>query len=78
MDDEKILEIKKLFSEKRYLELIFLIEHQIDDGEINSNLLNLLGACKVIKEKPSKEDFMSAIENFKQAYLKEREIVKQF
>ena len=28
MNDEKILEIKKLFSEKRYLELIFLIEHQ--------------------------------------------------
>ena len=43
MKDEQILEIKKLFSEKRYLELIFLIEHQIDDGEINSNLLNLLG-----------------------------------
>ena len=72
MNDEKILEIKKLFSEKRYLELIFLIEHQIEDEEINSNLLNLLGACKVIKEKPSKKDFMSAIENFKQAYLKEK------
>ena len=72
MNDEIILEIKKLFSEKKYIELIYLIEHQINDKEINSGLLNLLGACKVIKEKPSKEDFISAIEHFRQAYLGEK------
>jgi protein O-GlcNAc transferase len=71
--EKKLDNIQKLFLEKRYSELIYFIEFKIDEKQKNSGILNLLGACKILKGKPSKESLSSAIEDFRQGYLKEKE-----
>ena len=73
MKEEKILEIKKLFLEKRYSELIELIEGTTEKDFRTAQLLNVLGASKTLKESPNKADLISATENFKEAYLKEKQ-----
>ena len=73
MKEEKILEIKKLFLEKRYSELIELIEGTTDKDFRTAQLLNVLGASKTLKKSPNKADLISATENFKEAYLKEKQ-----
>ena len=73
MKEEKILEIKKLFLEKRYSELIELIEGTTEKDFRTAQLLNVLGASKTLKKSPNKADLISATENFKEAYLKEKQ-----
>ena len=71
--EKKLDNIQKLFLEKKYSELIYFIEYKIDEKQKNSGILNLLGACKILKGKLSKESLSSAIEDFRQGYLKEKE-----
>ncbi|MDA8711786.1 hypothetical protein N9M05_01010 [Candidatus Pelagibacter bacterium] len=68
---EKKVNIIKLFEEKKYSEVIFLIENKVPENKKNSLALNLLGISKILKGKPNKEDFHSAIRDFKKAILKE-------
>ena len=68
---EKKVSIIKLFQEKKYSEVIFLIDNKVPENKKNSLALNLLGISKILKGKPNKEDFHSAIRDFKKAILKE-------
>ena len=61
-----------MFFEKRYSEIIFIIDHQILDKQKNSAVMNLLGLCRILKANKTKEDLKLAIEDFKKAYLKEK------
>jgi predicted O-linked N-acetylglucosamine transferase (SPINDLY family) len=68
---EKKVSIIKLFQEKKYSEVIFLIDKKVPENQKNSSVLNLLGVSRILKGKPNKEDFLLAIDNFKTATLKE-------
>ena len=68
---EKKIDIQKLFQEKRYSEIILLIDYKIPENQKNSGLLNLLGVCRLLEGKVSKEKFLLAINDFKKAFSKE-------
>ena len=67
---ERIKLYKKLFSEKKFSQII----NEIENFETNktSQIINILGVCKMMKKNKSKEDLISANHNFKEAYLKEK------
>tara|TARA_B100000780_G_scaffold100583_1_gene70227 strand:+ start:107 stop:1786 length:1680 start_codon:yes stop_codon:yes gene_type:complete len=73
--EEKAEVFKKLFSEKKYTELVFEIETNLEEKYKTTPVLNLLGACILLRTrgKKSKEDLVWASSIFKQAYLKERQ-----
>ena len=48
---KKIIDIKKLFQEKKYTEIISQLENNIIKIRNNSGILNLLGACRLLKGK---------------------------
>ena len=73
--NERNTDLQKLFSEKKYLEIIKLIENQNNQETLSAGLLNLLGACKILKSDKSDEDLISANLNFKKSYLKEKKTV---
>ena len=64
--------IEKLFNQKKYDELINVIENKIEKKDKTSQLLNILGVCKLLKIPVSKDNFIEAINVFKEAYLKEK------
>lgn len=64
------LKLKKLYEEKKYKEIINII-NELDDINLNSGLLNLLGVCKM-QHNNSAETLKSAIQDFRKAYLKEK------
>ncbi len=64
-----ILRIQKLFDEKKYSELIFLIESEIENK--SSAILNILAASRLLRYE-TKETFELAISEFREAYLKEK------
>jgi len=72
MDQDKILEIKNLFIEKKYSALILLIEEIAKKNDLSAQLFNILGASKTLKSNRNKKDMLSAIDCFKKAYLKEK------
>ena len=62
--------LKKLYEEKKYKEIINII-NEFDDINLNSGLLNLLGVCKMLSNS-SAETLKSAIEDFRKAHLREK------
>ncbi len=64
-----ISRIRKLFDEKKYSELIFLIESEIENK--SSAILNILAASRLLRYE-TKETFELAISEFREAYLKEK------
>jgi len=68
MNDQQ-LRIQKLFDEKRYSELIFLIESEIENK--SSAILNILASSRLLRYE-TKETFELAISEFREAYLKEK------
>lgn len=68
--NEVLIKLKKLFVEKKYSELIFLIENDIKDR--SARLLNILATSRLARQK-NKESFIQAISEFKQGYLKEKQ-----
>tara|TARA_B100000575_G_scaffold293241_1_gene303989 strand:+ start:1376 stop:3064 length:1689 start_codon:yes stop_codon:yes gene_type:complete len=64
------LKLKKLYQEKKYKEIINII-NELDDNNLNSGLLNLLGVCKMLYNN-STETLKSAIQDFREAYLIEK------
>lgn len=72
MNKIKILNIKKLFFEKKYSDVIILIESNLSDEEKNSEVLNFLGVSKLQKKNSNNFDLLSATEDFKKSYLKEK------
>ncbi len=70
---EKKVDLLKLFKEKRYSEIILLIDHKIPEKQKNSALINLAGVCRLLKVKRvKKNDLADAIEDFRKAYQKEK------
>jgi len=67
--NEQISRIRKLFDEKKYSELIFLIESEIENK--SSEILNILAASRLLRYE-TKETFETAISEFREAYLKEK------
>ena len=49
--EQKSAELKKLFDEKRYSEIIDIIQYKISEKDKNSGLLNLLGVCKLLNNR---------------------------
>ena len=72
MNDIKAIKVKKLFVEKKFEETIVLIENSFSNIEKTSEILNILGVCKLQKKNFSNFDLLSAIENFRDCYLKEK------
>jgi len=68
---EKTVILKDLFENKKYSEIIFIIENKINEEKKNSGILNLLGVSKLLNSQ-NKENLLSAVNNFRQAYLKEK------
>ena len=64
---EKNINFQKLYLEKKYSEIIKEIEN-LDEKQRSSGLLNLLGACKLLRRDTN--DLISANSHFKEAYLK--------
>ena len=67
------LQLKKLFEEKRFSEVEFLIENSIKDEDKSSGIINLLGASKVNKNKKDKANLISGLREFEKGYNKEKE-----
>lgn len=72
---EKKVDIIKLFKEKKYSEVIFLIENKVPENQKNSGVLNLLGISRILKGEHSIDNFLKAIGDFKKAFLKEKKTV---
>lgn len=68
----KEVNIQKLFQEKRYTEIIFVVDYKVPEKQKNSGLLNLLGVCRLLKGQPNKKEYLEAISDFKKAFLKEK------
>ena len=63
--------LKKLFSEKKFLEVIKLIEDNTSEKDRSAYLFNLLGATLLLSS-PERKNILKAIDNFKKAYIKEK------
>jgi len=70
---EKKINLQKLFIEKKYEDIISIIENNIPEKQKNAAIINLLGVCKLSKKKVNKEDLVSATNDFQKSYLKEKE-----
>lgn len=70
--NSKALKVKKLFYEKKFSDAIFLIENTFENIEKTSEIFNLLGVCKLQKKNSNNFDLISAIDNFRDCYLKEK------
>ena len=57
--------LKKLFDEKKYLEIVNIIDNEIEKEKLNSGLINLSGVCKLLINK-SKNNLEKSIEDFMQ------------
>ena len=62
-------QIAKLFREKKYTELVYLIESF--DGELSAEILNILAISRLLRGQ-DKETFEIAINEFKKVYLQEK------
>tara|TARA_B110000259_G_scaffold182357_1_gene225856 strand:- start:65 stop:1726 length:1662 start_codon:yes stop_codon:yes gene_type:complete len=72
MNDTKVIKVKKLLAEKKFEEVIVFIENSFSHIEKTSEILNILGVCKLQKKNFSNFDLLTAIENFRDCYLKEK------
>ena len=72
MNDIKVIKVKKLLAKKNFEEAIVLIESTFSNIEKTSEILNILGVCKLQKKNSNDFDLLSAIENFRDCYLKEK------
>ena len=70
---EKKINLQKLFIEKKYEDIISIIENNIPEKQKNPAIINLLGVCRLSKKKVNKEDLVSATNDFQKSYLKEKE-----
>ena len=72
MNDTKLIKVKKLLAKKNFEEAIVFIESSFSNIEQTSEILNILGFCKLRKKSSNNFDLLSAIENFRVSYLKEK------
>ena len=70
ISDELKKHIEQLFQKKEYDELIKVTDKFIKLNERPPGLASLIGTCKILKKNRSKEDVLSALGYFEEAYLK--------
>ena len=70
ISDELKSHIEQLFHKKKYEELIKVTDKFIKHNERPPGLASLIGTCKIQKKNRTKEDILSAIGYFEEAYLK--------
>jgi len=68
----KIEEIKKLFSKNKFQETINKINELCRREARPAGLSCLSGVCKIIKSDPTKDEILSALSDFEDAYYKEK------
>ena len=69
---EKNVDLLNLFKEKKYSELIYIIEYELSESQKNLSVINLLGVSRLLQKERTTKDIALAIENFKTVYLKEK------
>ena len=70
-DNKKIRNhLKDLFEKKNYSKIILEIESISDENERDSFFHNLYGVCKTLNSNRNEKDLLTALDNFKNAYLK--------
>tara|TARA_X000000950_G_scaffold144954_1_gene179282 strand:- start:3167 stop:4855 length:1689 start_codon:yes stop_codon:yes gene_type:complete len=67
--ERKINDLIILFNKKQYGRLIFEIESNFDDKEINNQVLLILGLARMRSQGRNFKDFLLAIQNFKKGYI---------
>ena len=67
--ERKISDLIPLFNNKQYGKLIFEIESNFDDKEINSQVLLILGLARMRSLGRKLKDILLAIQNFKKGYI---------
>ena len=67
--ERKINDLIPLFNSKQYGKLIFEIESNFDDKEINSQVLLILGLARMRSLGRKLKDILLAAQNFKQGYI---------
>lgn len=65
------LQLQSLFSKKKYLEIIEIIENETEENDRSAGLLNVYGVCKVLTYTNNLDDLILALQNFKKATQKE-------
>ena len=73
--DELKRHIEQLFKKKKYEELIKVTDKFIKSNERPPGLASLIGTCKILKKSRSKEDVLSALGYFEEAYLKGKKTI---
>ena len=74
---ERASDLKKLFDQKKYSEIIEIIDNEIKEEDINSGLINLSGVCKILRDK-SRMSLNEAINDFRKGYLREKNTKNSF
>ena len=72
ISDEKKIKIEKLFSEKKYEELISFVEKKVKENHRPPGLASLIGTCYFLKKKRVNSDLVLAMKYFEEAYLKDK------
>ena len=67
--EKKISDLIPLFNNKQYERLIFEIENNFEDKEINSQVLLILGLARMRSLGRKLKDILLAAQNFKQGYI---------
>ena len=67
--ERKINDLISLFNNKQYERLIFEIENNFKDKEINSQVLLILGLARMRSQNNKLKDILLAAQNFKQGYI---------
>ena len=65
------VDIAKLYKEKKYSEIISILDNKIPENQRNSLALVYLGLSRILKGDHSNKNFILAINDFKKATLKE-------
>ena len=65
---EKNVDLLNLFKEKKYSELIYIIEYELSESQKNLSVINLLGVSRLLQKERTTKDIALAIENFKTVY----------
>ena len=75
ISDEIKKKIEKLFSEKKYEELISVADQYIKKEERPPGLACIIGTCYFLKKKKIKNDFLMSLKYFEEAYLKDNKSI---
>ena len=75
ISDEIKKKIEKLFSEKKYEELISVADQHIKKEERPPGLACIIGTCYFLKKKKIKNDFLMSLKYFEEAYLKDNKSI---